>query len=141
MFYFTYIHFYVLYPCSNILCKPICTHVTPRQFATSKSNSQKVLKTPLTFLFRNLQIVKLTTYYVPFPKFLLPLRKTALFANHLWQLKAGVYDQNHITKQCYLTTRYGGQISQFKSSCNFWPIFVSLWTTHFCLFLWLPPLA
>ena len=46
--YFTYAHFYVLYPCPNNLCKLICIHVTPRQFATSKSNSQKYLKTSLT---------------------------------------------------------------------------------------------
>ena len=55
-------HFYVLYSCPNTLCKPICIHVTPRQLANFKSNSQKALQTSLTFLFRNLQIVKLTTY-------------------------------------------------------------------------------
>ena len=34
-----------------------------------------------------------------------------------------MWSESHITKQCYLTTRYGGQISQFKfsrlfTSCN-----------------------
>ena len=45
-----------------------------------------------------------------------------------------VWLESHITKQSYLTTRHGGQISQFKSSRNFWPIFVILWTTHFAFF-------